>query len=212
MNPFDMEITMKRLIPIVFVLLACSYPDIKLTKAYLYENGVQSPIGQVTAELQKGKTLSNYSDSLISINWYPGYKGIFLELSNKTDYLGTIIWDDATYWDTDSSCSRIVHYGVAYINREQEQSQNKVLPRAKIKDIIVPSKNISFGAYGWTETPLSNPYQQKNQLIKLYFPYEINSITRNYIFEFTIEGLNTNEKSGHSFIGLGPAKKGEDDK
>jgi hypothetical protein len=204
-----MEIAMKRFIPFTLLFLCCAYPykDVVLNKAYLYEDGVQSPTGDIKTEIISGYTLSHYNDSLISLDWYPGSSVLLFGLSNQTNYFGNILWNDVTFWNTDSTCSRIFHNRIPFIDVEKEMARQIILPKAKISDYISPSNKSDFNIL---YTNLKDSSYQK--MVKILFPYEVNSLVQNYIFEFLIREKNPGHKNGHPFIGFGPAKKDKDDK
>lgn len=98
-----------------------------------------------------------FEDEEIKIVWNPSPIHFSFTLSNKTGNTIKIIWDEAALVDQNGFSHRVIHSGVKYTDRNNQQQPSIVIRKGTIQDFVFPSDNIEYveGQYGgWREIPL----------------------------------------------------------
>jgi len=138
---------------------------------------------------------SNYTDSLISVTFEEGLSSIPFELTNKSNNTLKIIWNDAAYINPKSNTGKIMHTGVKYIDRNNDQPSTSIIKGAKITDQATPTENIYYSSGtngGWSELNLL-PHIGKGdektligKTVKLLLPIQSGAKQHDYVFTFDI--------------------------
>ena len=158
-----------------------------------------SSIGKIKIDSIKPSELviyvNNYSDSLMDASFKWSISSINFELANKSKKTIKVLWNDATYIDYNKNTGKIMHVGVKYIDRNNDQPATSIISEAKISDSVTPTANISYrsGSYGgWDENPLLPRVGKKDEKIligkkvKVLLPILYDSKQLDYIFTFDI--------------------------
>lgn len=218
---------MKKLISLVIIALfvtSCYTVKNKYVAEYEFElSKVQKSVNNLSdkTEIQNINNLQ-FSDSIISIKWEPSTKGYSFVLSNKSNGIITLDWNDVIYINTSGNSCKVIHQGVKYADRNNQLTSSKILPESKLDDIIIPSENVFWreGFYsqygsisgGWEVNNIfpKEDYNLKsleNRIslfekidTKILLPIQSNNIVYNYIFSFiptntniiTVKEKNTN--------------------
>lgn len=154
-----------------------------------------------------GLVRAAYEDSLMQIIWKCDGKRFKFDLLNKTSFPLTIDWNNIVYVDTDGLAGKVIHNGIKYVDRNQEQLKTIVPRLAKTTDFLVPSNNCVFqsGGYfsyaGWSENYLFPCVYKNNKSLKAEAPNLIGKVMRidfpimigdkeyNYAFYFELTDL-----------------------
>ena len=155
--------------------------------------------GRITIDSIKPSKLiiyvGKYTDSLISASLQWGYSSINFELTNVSRKAIKINWNEAAYINYDNNTGKIMHLGVKYIDRNNEQPSTTIISQAKISDGATPTNNVYYanGSYGgWrTNTILPSVGKKDEKLlvgkkVKLLLPIVSDSKQINYVFTFEI--------------------------
>lgn len=138
---------------------------------------------------------SIYVDSLISITFDRSSASIPFELKNNSSSTIKVLWNEAAYIDYEGNTGKIMHVGVKYIDRNNDQPSTTIIKGAKISDQATPTGNVYFasGSYGgWKEIDLLPRVGKKDtpslvgSKIKLLLPIMSNDKQLDYIFTFDI--------------------------
>ncbi|WP_029275195.1 hypothetical protein [Pedobacter borealis] len=194
----------KSILTLLALLPLLSFGQRGYYKAILSKVEVQ---GKITADSLAIKldSLTNpknnhfvYADNNIEINWYNSTSQFNFEIRNKLNETIKIIWDDASYIDTDGSSKKVFHAGVKYIDRNNAQPPTTIIKDSKLSDLITPTENVYFssGSYGgWRELPLFD-YSRKdvvhkynNKHARILLPISIGGNVQEYIFTFTVNWI-----------------------
>jgi len=138
---------------------------------------------------------SKYSDSLINIEFSYDDKSIPFELTNKGKKSVRVIWNEAAYIDYNNTSGKVMHVGIKYIDRSNDQPPTLIIGGSKISDLATPTENVfySSGTYGgWRKNDLF-PSPRKNdekilvgKTVKLLLPIQIEGKQLDYVFTFLI--------------------------
>jgi hypothetical protein len=157
------------------------------------------PVGIIKIDSIKPSKLlmyvGNYSDSIINASFTWGGSSIEFELTNTTKRSIKVIWNDAAYIDQNNNTGKIMHSGVKFIDRNNDQPSTTIISEAKITDLITPTENVYFssGSYGgWRKKSLLPDVGKKDQptligkKVKLLLPILYDSKQLEYVFTFEI--------------------------
>lgn len=190
----------RRLISIIVLLFlfSCSgnkaFYNISINKVELSNDVKQSSDAKISNIYSNGKSVCKYEDDKIKISWELLKKQLNFTLLNKGSLSIKILWNDAVYVDENNSSSKVMHFGVKYINRNEIQPDAILAPNAKINDTYIPTKNIYFtrGEYGgWSESNLfkRNDKTLVGKHVRVLLPIEISGNRYEYFFTFNISNI-----------------------
>lgn len=138
---------------------------------------------------------SKYTDSLINIEFSYDDKSIPFELTNKGKKSVRVIWNEAAYIDYNNTSGKVMHVGIKYIDRSNDQPPTLIIGGSKISDLATPTENVfySSGTYGgWRKNDLF-PSPRKNdekilvgKTVKLLLPIQVEGKQLDYVFTFLI--------------------------
>jgi hypothetical protein len=138
---------------------------------------------------------SKYTDSLIEGTFTFDLESIPFEITNKSKKSIKIIWNDAAYIDHKKTSGKIMHVGIKYINRGEDQPASTIIGDSKISDLATPINNVyySSGSYGgWRTTNLFPTVGKKDEKplvgekVKLLLPIISEGKQIDYVFTFVI--------------------------
>jgi hypothetical protein len=180
--------------------------DVRLKE--VYRNTATLNLGETRANSFKENNVTKYlfEDDLIKIVWLPLSDCFSFLIENKSEETIKIIWDEAVYIDTGEMCSRVIHSGIKYNDSNYPQVPTVISKKAKYQDAVFPTDKIYYidlGKYtyhfgGWRNSPLfPNMAWSKKEIyylsqryigktVKMLLPIQIQNITAEYIFYFTI--------------------------
>ena len=131
----------------------------------------------------------HYADNNINIAIEVGKESINFIMKNVSQHSLKIIWNDAVYVDSHGNTSKVMHKGVKYIDRDNDQPASTIIRGAKIEETVIPtSKVYRDDILGWTQYPLFL-FENKNNIepVRLMLPIQIKDVVNEYIFVFDVK-------------------------
>lgn len=155
-----------------------------------------------------------YTDSLIKVTWSVGVSKLNFTLKNITKSSIKLIWNDAVYVNEYGNISKVMHKGIKYIDRENDQKDNTIPAGANLDDLAQPIDNIYWykgtnygsGKVGaeWRAAPLftinvkSKDFEDLRKsnigaIIKIVLPIIVGEDDKyEYTFSFTVKDVLLN--------------------
>lgn len=145
-----------------------------------------------------------FSDNNISGLIVVGLTYFYIGITNKYPNSIKIMWNEASFADTEGFTSQIMHEGIKYNEREKLQTPTTIISQAHLLDIVLPIKNAKWDEHAaeWIHFPLfdtSTPILEPKTM-KLMIPIQINGVVNEYLFTFVVKD---------SFVFPGVINKGE---
>lgn len=138
-----------------------------------------------------------FEDDNINMVWGFNEDRLSFALRNKTDSPIKIDWNQVSYVDVNGDAEKVLHHGVKYSEKDSFLAPSLVPPTARIKDIILPTSNVSYisGQYGgWREIPMfpegDSAMMYKGKSFSVFMPMEVNGEVKNYTFTFDINDVS----------------------
>lgn len=151
-------------------------------------------------------TRHSYEDNYITFTSLLSSEKISFTLTNNSQHVLKVIWDEASFVDTDGNSSKIMHNGIKYSERENTQTPNSIIRGANLSDVIIPINNVYYSeASGkWEKEKIfpsdsdmkemkalkMNPYPSDDihvLHVQLLLPIKIKEVTNDYIFVYDIK-------------------------
>jgi hypothetical protein len=123
-----------------------------------------------------------------------------------------INWDEAAIV-FNGEAQKVIHSGVAIIDKNKSMPKSVIPPNAKLEDFAIPTKNVEVSAYSNRNTKdlliyddygikSSESYVEviKNLKFSLYLPIVRKTEQIDYSFEFRIKDVIRKPKRGQQFI------------
>lgn len=85
-----------------------------------------------------------YEDSMVKVRIAAGDENVQFEISNRTDHSIKIIWDEASFIDTESKVAKVMHVGIKYTDRNQAQPPSIIPAHQTVDDGAWPNDRVSF--------------------------------------------------------------------
>ena len=145
---------------------------------------------------ENGVNKFSFQDENISISIFATDRFDF-DLKNVSDHSIKLIWNDAAYVDLRGNSSKIMHNGIKYSQREENQPSTTIIAGANIHDVIIPNSSVYYDKglgentkfSGWRIAPLfPTNYRGKNNIgeVRLMLPIQIKGVTNEYTFVFKV--------------------------
>jgi len=152
--------------------------------------------GKVESIDENGVNKFSFQDENISISIFATDRFDF-DLKNVSDHSIKLIWNDAAYVDLRGNSSKIMHNGIKYSQREENQQSTTIIAGANIHDVIIPNSSVYYDKglgentkfSGWRIAPLfPTNYRGKNNIgeVRLMLPIQIKGVTNEYTFVFKV--------------------------
>jgi hypothetical protein len=107
------------------------------------KNGIEIKLSE------SDKKLLSFEDKIIQISWKVPGETFDFSLANKTDDTLRIIWNDAVFINHKGRSSKVIHYGVNYINKNTFQPDSVIIKHSTLTDGIMPTSNIDYFVDHW---------------------------------------------------------------
>jgi hypothetical protein len=115
-------------------------------------------------------------------------------LQNNTDVPIKIDWNLVTFVESWGGSQGVIHKGVKLIDKQAAKPPSLIPPKARLDDMVVPVDRVEFVEGRWLIQPLliQGPTSLKTvgQDFSIFMPLEIGTTTKNYIFTFTVVGVD----------------------
>lgn len=154
--------------------------------------------GETKTITDEGVDKYSYTDSIIDILIYGTKEQFNFVLKNISQHSLKLIWNEAAFVGLDGTSSKVMHVGIKYSQRENDQPASTIIKGAKLDDCATPTSNvyydngvtIGYNTYGngWkTRSMLPNEYKGKEAgEIKLMLPIQIKDVVNEYTFVFKV--------------------------
>ena len=159
----------------------------------------------VTIE-EEGVSKYVYEDDYMRIAWHVDLKMFHFVLTNKSKHSIKIDWDDISYVDIHGKAGRVIHSGIKYIEKSNDQAPTTIPRRASITDLILPADNVKYYEYaGWlTHFLFPMHYTSQTELnmiaptylgreMSILMPIEIEGVRNEYMFIFNVNKFIGNQ-------------------
>lgn len=202
----------------ITLLVACALLLVSCKTAYYgsYQLSLYSTEYDSKDVLSSNKT---YEDDLVQIEWNVDETCFYFNLLNKTDTPIEIDWNRLSYIDVNGYSNAIIHSGVRYLDKNKKMESTIVPPKSKLSDVLLPANNVNYVSSpmsgfwnytdmgsGWKQSPLifipgTYDIEVRNgwklllgNIVKVYFPLNINGVVHDYMFSFKLDVLKVNQK------------------
>lgn len=140
----------------------------------------------------------SYNDSIVNITIYGTKEKFYYVLKNVSNNSLKIIWNEAAFVGLDGSSSKIMHVGVKFSERENDQPATTIIKGAKIDDVATPTANVYYDeGYKIGYTTVGNGWKTKSMLpeeyigkeageIRLMLPIQVKDVVNEYTFVFKV--------------------------
>ena len=146
--------------------------------------------GKTTTVKEDGITKFSYVDNYIDILLFASDDKFFLVLKNISDNSIKIVWNEAVFVDVDGSTSKIMHSGIKYSQKNEEQPASTVIKGAKVDDIIAPTDRVYYDELikMWTHKSLyeNADKTKEGQILRLMLPIQVKEVINEYVFKFDV--------------------------
>ncbi len=158
-----------------------------------------------------------FEDDMIKSTWFVSADRISFSLENKTSHSIKIVWDEAVYMSPTGSSMRVMHSGVKYTERNNEQPPTIVPRKGHITDVIIPVDHVTYvNSLGWMEAPFfpttdygdvaefsAKVQKYPGTHFQVLLPLKIEDVTNEYIFDFEIMSAKVHGKDGKPYSTTG---------
>lgn len=143
-------------------------------------------------------TRFGYGDNLFNLVIFSDGKQFEFVMQNISDNTIKIIWDEAVFVGYDGVTSKVMHKGIKFSERENNQQPSTIIKGAKLEDIILPTSNVYYNdtVKDWCISSMYPMHAESEvEPIRIMLPIAVKDVVNEYIFEFDIEfGFNYPER------------------
>jgi hypothetical protein len=196
---------------IIAFFLAVSLSSCYTTQTVPYSNFSFSMVDEKGTVKDTGEALT-YVDSSIIASFAIGKKDISMVLKNQSPGTIKILWDE-TLFIKNGNPGKVMHAGIKFTDRNQSQPPSIVPAGTTFDDVIVPTDNVYWreGYYsrygsspgGWEKKDLIPSYTSTGDQIGVFMPMNIGGTTKEYNFNFRVEGTQTEYRKERTMNVLG---------
>ncbi len=141
--------------------------------------------GETIAINDSSVTKYRYTDNVIDIIIFAENKYFSFNLKNNSKSSIKVVWDEAAFIDHNGETSKVMHNGIKYSERESSQPASVIIKGAKLDDVAIPTKCVSYSnsLKEWT----TDPMLIKEGEVKLMIPIQIKETVNEYVFAFNVK-------------------------
>ena len=156
---------------------------------------------KITEETTDSVRKYTYNDSVLSVSMFSLLDDFYLSVTNKSKTSLRIIWDEASFTNHNGISSKILHGGLRYIKRHEEQpSSSTIIRGATLTDIFVPSNNCSYNEDlgEWIVKPVfPKEFIEETLEMSIMLPIRIKNTINEYLLIFKLDFVFENENMLH---------------
>jgi hypothetical protein len=145
-----------------------------------------------------------FDDGTIRVKWAVSNREMSLSVTNLTEQVVKIVWDEATFVGSDGTSLRLVHRGMASPADAEFSHLPSVIPRGgRIEDSVYPADLIYHSKEdGWLRRPLVTEAQartpeeamrlgnqKRGEALRVFLLIEVNGKPVEYNSTFTVDGV-----------------------
>lgn len=154
--------------------------------------------GETKVITDEGVDKYSYTDSIIDILIYATKEQFNFVLKNISQHSLRLIWNEAAFVGLNGTSSKVMHSGIKYSQRENDQPASTIIKEAKLDDCATPTSNVYYDdgytlgnkiyGNGWkTRSMFPEEYIGKEiGEIKLMLPIQIKDVINEYTFVFKV--------------------------
>lgn len=145
-----------------------------------------------------------YEDNDISIDFDLAITDyISFVVRNRSSDVITLLWDDVSIVDADGNVSRVIHYGVKYIDAGKSMPPISIPPGAELDELVIPANRVYYSSGEWRTMSIvpglktwcfsySSMQQYHGKTVTILLPFLVGNERRNYTFIFMIDVIDSN--------------------
>ena len=178
------------------LVVACGSPRLGVYKVRL-QDVVSLPLPSVrdmmfsTAEQPDGSTCYIYETPFLKTTWKLSNTRFGLLLENKTADSLVVFWEEAAYVNQHMDTLRVIHDGIDFFEKDQEQLPTVLVPFGKVTDFLIPVDNIHYDPDNFTLWSINHLFYEGKrdigQRVIVVLPMEIQGERIEYRFIFLVE-------------------------
>jgi hypothetical protein len=142
----------------------------------------------------------SFEDEFLRVTWTPFETQLGVILVNKTNSTQSVLWDRVSYQGADGKPERVVHEGVDAANSAAPMPPTLVAPGATLLELLEPRSHLPVATVerrrydapliGLTHGTSKGEVRSRmvRGTIKVLLPIAANGTTREYLFEFSVNG------------------------
>ena len=131
-------------------------------------------------------TKNSYEDNILSFVILGLSDRFSFSLLNKSQYSLKILWDDASFVDTEGSTSKIIHSGINFSECEKPQTPTTIIRGASVEEDIIPTRYIYKDIKWKVKSYYPSESQVGDKQVQIMLPIQIQGVTNEYVFKFNI--------------------------
>lgn len=132
--------------------------------------------GETKVITDEGVDKYSYTDSIIDILIYGTNEQFNFVLKNISQHSLRLIWNEAAFVGLNGTSSKVMHSGIKYSQRENDQPASTIIKGAKLDDFATPTHLMFPEEYIGKEIGE----------IKLMLPIQIKDVINEYTFVFKV--------------------------
>ncbi|WP_028122766.1 hypothetical protein [Epilithonimonas tenax] len=134
----------------------------------------------------------SYIDDYIDILIFGTQDDFSFMLKNISQNSIKLIWNESVFVDFDGKSSKVMHEGIKYSQKNEDQPSSIIIKDAILSEVVVPTSNVRYSDVlkKWVTDSM---YPRENGLnpgeLKLMLPIQVKDVVNEYLFVFKVEWL-----------------------
>lgn len=197
---------MKKEVFLLISLLACINVFAESAKGYyaielvsVERNGTKCLQGIKMINNESDFPLATFSDEKLSFTWEIQLTHFNLSLENKSDKTIRVDWENSAYVNSLGNNFRVFHSGITIADRDREQMSTPIVRGSKLRDLVVPTGNVSYSTYfnRWVYLTLldNKKGSEDNTNVRIQLSIKDNDGAQDYIFIFNLKYIKRKVKT-----------------
>lgn len=137
-------------------------------------------------KMYKQSDSNNYvfQDDIVKLEIIPDRSSFNIDISNISSTTIKIIWDEASFINTEGVAAKVSHSGIKYEYRNNPQIPSTIINGATVKEKIIPNTYA-----GWHSAPLFNDTKvvEQPKTMTLMIPIQIKEVINEYVIKYKID-------------------------
>ena len=172
---------MRKIAVIAILILFCCSLQAKVSLIVKLDKAVKGPVMK-DLKTEDGKTIA---DDTLEIVWEPGPDGFFFNITNKTNTVLTVLWDECAFINEDKKSSKVAHGEI--------EKKSDLSAASTYRDVVAPIDYLYWSGKGWGVQPiflakLSDEefaqIEKKDLIYKVILAFKTGVKKLNYTFTF----------------------------
>ena len=137
----------------------------------------------------KLECLSGLHDDKFDFHFQNEKQTMDFSIYNKTQDSYMILWDRVAFIDVNGYTHRVIHNGVKFAEKSNQQVPSILPPNGKIQDSLIPVDNIVWATNHWLLQPLLGVGNWENiegKQFTINIPLQLDNQIHTYTFTFKV--------------------------